>query len=413
MIPETGGSRSAPLGGFRRLLVAFGISGVGDWFNRVAVIALLLSLTGSGTAVGAMLAVRMVVYLVVGAAGGPYIDRHDRKSILVATDLARACLAAGLVIVDAPGEAWALYALTIAIEALTALHRPAFMALVPQVVAPGSLARANGLTQSTAGAVMIVGSAIGGSAVASIGVDAAFLVNAGSFLASAILTALVRSARAVRRDPIRARSPWPEVAHTLRSSPLALGVVALLLLWPVGGGVVNVLMSLYAVDVFDAGSTGIGILYASLGAGLLTGGVLARRVPGPRVSVAVGGFALEGVCHVAVSQSASLAPAIAWLALAGAGAGAGNASAATVLMEVVPADQHGRTFSVLEGASSALLALTMLIAGPLAEAWGPRTLGLTAGVSIVSAALFARTVVRRRSVATPLGASPVGGVRQR
>ncbi len=78
---------------YRRLLTASLISGIGDWFNSVALLSLLLHFTGSGLAVGLTLAVRTLPYLVMGPIGGILTDKFNRKKIRMISDFARAVLA--------------------------------------------------------------------------------------------------------------------------------------------------------------------------------------------------------------------------------------------------------------------------------------------------------------------------------
>src|SRR4051812_8789386 len=102
--------RSNP--GFRRIWSAEVISNFGDWFTLIASAALVGSLTGSGAAVGGLFAVRTLAPFLVSAVGGVVADSYDRRLIMIASDLLRAIVVLGFLLVRDPGDIWLLYALT-------------------------------------------------------------------------------------------------------------------------------------------------------------------------------------------------------------------------------------------------------------------------------------------------------------
>lgn len=139
---------------YRRLLSASLISGLGDRFNSVALLSLLLHLTASGLAVSLTLAVRTLPYLVMGPIGGILADRFSRKTILLVSDFARTFLALSFLLVHQASEVWIAYAGTFALVIFSALFSPARTAVIPQLVRTDQVAHANGLEQSTGGLVM-------------------------------------------------------------------------------------------------------------------------------------------------------------------------------------------------------------------------------------------------------------------
>jgi len=97
---------------FRLLYIGQTISQLGDWFNTVAVYALLLDLTGSATAVAWMLIVQMLPIALVGPLAGVVVDRLNRRRIMMAADLVRACLVLGLLLVRSADQIWIAYVVT-------------------------------------------------------------------------------------------------------------------------------------------------------------------------------------------------------------------------------------------------------------------------------------------------------------
>src|SRR6187455_2176270 len=94
---------------FRLLYIGQTISQLGDWFNAVAVYALLLDLTGSATAVAGMLIVQFLPVAVVGPLAGVVVDRVNRRRLMIAADVIRGCLVLGLLVVRRPDQIWIAY----------------------------------------------------------------------------------------------------------------------------------------------------------------------------------------------------------------------------------------------------------------------------------------------------------------
>jgi hypothetical protein len=196
----------------------------------------------------------------------------------------------------------------------------------------------------------------------------------------------------------------------LRGSRLLRSLVLLALLWPVGGGIINVLLSVYAVQVFHAGGQGIGVLYAALGVGFIGSTWLVRPLARRPATGAVLGFFVEGLCHMVVSRAPSLAVAAAFLAVATLGAGVGNAGFSTLLMRSVDSAVLGRVYALLGAGGNAVMAVSMLAAGALDGPLPPRTLGLLAGALVAVTGLIGMVLLRGEG-ATSLPASVEAGAR--
>ncbi|MCL6600394.1 MAG: MFS transporter [Alicyclobacillus macrosporangiidus] len=380
---------------YRRLLFASLISGLGDWFNSVALLSLLLHLTGSGFAVGLTLAVRTLPYLVMGPIGGILADRFNRKTILLVSDFARAILALSFLFIHDASEVWIAYAGTFGLVVFSALFSPARTAVIPQLVQADHVSQANGLEQSTSGLVMAVGAALGGIVTAALGTQVAFITNAASFLVSGLLCWSIQ----IPNDHLHRRSQvgtGPSSTQAVRKisfwsvfwrSRLVQVIALQSLLWPIGGGAVNVLLSVYGYQVFHSGNTGVGVMYGALGLGFLLSGFLIRRFTAWTRQAAVVGFLIEGLCHILVSQSPSLWLTSICLVLATVGAGVGNASVITLIMQTVTKEVHGRVFAMFDTTSSVTIAASMMATGVLLNHVPVRTIGFSAGLLIVTASV--------------------------
>ena len=383
---------------YRRLLTASLLSGIGNWLNNVALLSLLLHLTGSGLTVAIALAVRTLPYLVMGPIGGILADRINRKTILLISDFARVAFALSFLLVHSLPQVWIAYAASLGLALFSALYSPARTAVIPQLVHPRHLTAANSLEQSTIGLVMALGSALGGLATAAFGTDAAFIVNAASFLMSGFLCWSIRipnSRASAQGESSEDRSKGPPPFHpsapsfwaVFRQSRLIQIISLQAFLWSIGGGVINVLISLYGFHVFHGGNLGVGILYGALGVGFLISGLMAHRFAKWLRHAAAIAAVIEGLGHVFVSQSPNLWVGSLCLALATIGAGVENASIASLVMQSVPKQVHGRVFALFDTTSNVTIALSMMVTGLLLDHIPARTLGFWAAALMVCTAL--------------------------
>ncbi|WP_339821205.1 MFS transporter [Paenibacillus sp. FSL R7-0216] len=382
---------------YRRLFAAGLVNGIGDRFSQVAVLGLLLSLTGSGLAVGITFAVRLFPYLVFGPLGGLLADRFSKKTIMIFTDVIRLFFALTPLLVRNPGDIWIIYVSAFALSAGEAIYAPARMSLIPRLVRQDHLLAVNSLEQAMVGFVLIGGSVTGGILAAVVGGQVSFVLNALSFLISGLLLLRLdpakRSAAAEINSGKLIYTPTPAptlgprqtaVLRRLLTQSFFLRIMLIAFaVWPIGDGIFNVLISVYATEVFHMGDIGIGLLYGALGAGMLVGSGLTGRMARYMRTAAVLTVLIEGVFQVMISQSPSFLLIILLLALSAVTTSVGNACNETVLMQLIPTEWQGRFFGGLATLQNTLMGIAMLAAGFLLEVVTPRTLGLAGGLFLV------------------------------
>ncbi len=172
---------------FVKLWVGQGISFIGDAFSAVALVILVAQITGSASAVGGILVARLLPTL-ASPLVGVLADRLDRRAILVLSDLSRAILVLGLVFVR---DVAILYLLAFLLGVARTFFNPTVRAAFPSVVGDGDLTRANALISGTFSVSLAVGPALGGLLVATVGVNAAFMLDAATYLVSAVFLSRV------------------------------------------------------------------------------------------------------------------------------------------------------------------------------------------------------------------------------
>jgi MFS family permease len=275
---------------YRNLWLGEVVSLFGDWFNLIASAALVSSLTQSGLAVGGLFVVRMLAPFLVSPLAGVAADRYNRKQLLVLSDIARAVVVLGFLVVRDPAMVWLLYVLTAVQLAISGFFFPARNALLPDIVSRRELGAANALSSATWSVMLALGAAAGGVVAGLWGIYPAFVIDSLTFLVSAFFLArirytpqgeelLSRTAKAAVRQYLDGLGFLKRHADiffiALHKGTMSLAV----------SGTFQVVMVVLAEQVFvigDGGGTSLGIMYAVTGIGTGLGPILARRFTGDR-----------------------------------------------------------------------------------------------------------------------------------
>jgi MFS family permease len=380
---------------FRLLYIGQAISQLGDWFNAVAVYALLLDLTGSATAVAWMMIVQFLPVAVVGPLAGVVVDRVNRRRLMITTDMLRGCLILGLLVVRTADQVWIAYVVMALTVGAQAFFEPARTATIPNITSADELLPANALSSATWSAMLAIGASVGGIVTAVAGRNVAFGLNAASFFCSALFIGRTRydstPASVPRSAGFAAMTGITDLVEGMRYVRRESHVAALMCVkagWGLAGGVL-LLLTVFGQRVFPlagGAAAGIGVLYAARGVGAGLGPVALRWILGqqPRtLRRAIGpAFFTVGLFYVALAG----APTLALAALAVLCAHIGGSILwvfSTVLLQMeVPDRFRGRVFAaelafvtLITSLSSYCTALALDRVG-----WSPRTLSFTLGV---------------------------------
>lgn len=192
---------------FRLLWSAQIVSEIGDWLYTVAIYSLLLEFTGSAKSVATAFVLQVLPQFFVAPAAGVLNDRLSRKRIMIFADWARALIVLGMLLVRTPGLVWFLYILLVLETVMWAVFEPGRNALVPNIAGEEERVVANALSSATWSFNLAIGSALGGLVAAVFGRDTVFVVNALSFVASAVLVGrmCVHEPHTANAPPLRAR----------------------------------------------------------------------------------------------------------------------------------------------------------------------------------------------------------------
>ena len=380
---------------FRLLFLATLGSGFGTWLAFIGLAIDVKDRTDSGAWVSALLIADVLPAVVIGLLAGPLVDRLSRKGLMVGADLLRAAIFA---LLPFAGSAAVIVALAALAGIGTGLFRPAVYAGLPNLVEDEDLPRANGLIQGVENFAWAIGPLLGGALVAASGPDLAYWVNAGTFLVSALLLSGI-PARVLQAGTAESHGHWRDLLEGFTFVLRTQALVTVLVVWSVfmlASAGINVAEVFLAKDTFHSGDFGYGLLVGATGLGLVLGSLAAGPLLDrhPLARVYPGSIFLVALAVAAGAIAPNVWIAAGCVLVVGAANGAAVVCNALLVQRGSPDALRGRVFTVLMSSSFGVLALGMVVSGPLTDAVGPRwvwgTAAALAGLSATLALLMTR-----------------------
>ncbi|HLX84794.1 MAG TPA: MFS transporter [Terriglobales bacterium] len=172
---------------FRRLWGAQIVSEIGDWFYTLAIYNLLLQLTGRASSVALALVLQVLPQTLIGPTAGLVNDRLHRKRVMIASDIGRMAIVLCMLLIRSKDMVWMVYPLLMAETVLVAFFEPARNSIIPNIVDREDIVVANTLSSTTWSVNLMLGATLGGLVAAFFGRNTVFLLNALSFVVSALL----------------------------------------------------------------------------------------------------------------------------------------------------------------------------------------------------------------------------------
>ena len=303
--PGKGTFRS--LRGFNYRMWAGGalVSNVGTWMQRIAQDWLVLTqLTRhNATAVGVVMALQFGPQVLLLPLTGFAADHLDRRKLLFATQAAMGLLALGLGILTIAGlvQLWHVYGFAFLLGCVAAFDAPARQTFVSDLVVEADLSNAVALNSTSFNAARMIGPAIAGALIASVGCGWVFLINAASFAAVLCSLSLLRVHELHRTDrAIRTRGSLAEGFRYVWKRPDLKALLLMMFLIGTFGLNFPIFISTMSVSVFHGGSRQYGLLTSLMALGSVTGALLAARREKPQIAILLAGAALFGIgCSLA------------------------------------------------------------------------------------------------------------------
>ncbi len=370
---------------YRRLFIAAVISRTGDTINFVALPLFVYGITASPAAVASTVLAEGVGLLLGGAVAQLVVDRTAPRRLMVSLDLGRAGAAFALAAVPAFPTAL-LMSFLLAVQ--TAVFSPASASVVPRLVPDRALPSANAL-QWTAGVVLqLIVAPLAGLLVVAASAQAAFALNALSFLVSALT---LRGLPGLSGLGGREGGPWAQLPAALQAVgqvPILLPLLAMQALAAVAVGATSALLVVLARSAYGLSGKGYGLWLSAIGAGALVGPVLVpflTRLPLHRV--VSGAYVIRGAGDVGLGLLSQGAAGGLLLALYGMNTSSGMVSFQTLVQREVPSALRGRAFALLDVVWQSGRLLSVAAGGALAAVIGIRALFELGGALLILAGL--------------------------
>jgi MFS family permease len=390
---------------YRRYFVGQLISLSGTWMQTVAALWLVLTLTGSGVAVGLTTALQFLPMLLLGAWGGLLADRVPKRRLLIATQALMAIPAVFLFAVTATGVVapWMVFLAVFAMGSVNAIDNPTRQSFVYEMVGPDRVVNAVSLNSVIVQMARIVGPALAGLLIAGFGVVPCFGLNALTFVAM-IAALWGMDPRALHAEPVAPRAPGAIRAglrYVLRTPELVVPLALMALVGTLGFNF-QVVLPLLAKFSFDGGASTYAAMVSAMAVGSIGGALVngAHGRTGPRLIA--GGALAFGVLGLLCALMPTLALELPLLALLGAAAVTFAATVNSTLQLSVAPEMRGRVMALYSVVFLGSTPIGGPLTGWLSETYDPRVALLLAGITGLSAAWAARlSYSRLRAAAVP------------
>jgi len=378
---------------YRNFQLFFGgqlISLIGTWMQNVAQAWLVYRLTGSAVLLGLVTFASQIPVFAVAPVGGIVADRFSRQRVVIATQTSSMLLALILsaLTLTHTVRIWHIFVLSALLGVVNAFDIPARQAFFVEMVGREDLINAIALNSSMFNASRVIGPAIAGILVASIGEGWCFFANGVSYIA--VIVGLMLMNVGPRKSVQRA-SPLAEVIEGFRfviGSPPIHSLMILLGVISLTGTPFIVLMPIFADHILHGGAKGLGILMGVSGVGALSGALLlASRETvfglGRWVAISAAAF---GATLIAFASSHSFWPACALLVPVGFAMMVEMGSSNTLIQSMSPDHLRGRVMSVYSMVFMGLAPFGAMLAGFTADRWGAPITVVGGGIVCIAAA---------------------------
>jgi MFS family permease len=352
------------------------ISNLGSSITLFVLPLLVFKLTGSALNLGISAAITFLPHLLFGLIIGAWVDRVYRKRLMIATDIARALVLASIPLADTLGwlSVWWIYAAGFITSTLTICFDSAEFAAIPSLTNQDDLVTANGRIQASYSAASVAGPLLAGLLVAFIPFADLLLLDAASFLVSALSLGLIRTSFNAGA-PRAASSIRQDIVEGLRyvlGHPVLRNISLMMALVNFVGSTTYTQLVLFAKTRLAATDTQVGLIFSAGSVGVvvlgLAAGALRRRWSFS--AVALGALMLDGLLTIVLSLTTSYwAAMVLWTVIAGLGI-LFNINTGSLRQAIVPNHMLGRVISIAGVLAWSAIPLGSLLGGLLIERTG-------------------------------------------
>jgi putative nucleotidyltransferase with HDIG domain len=374
---------------FRRLWLGQAVSYFGDMMNTTGLAIMLLLLTHSAVVIALGFVSRAVPLILFGLIAGPVVDRFNRQGLMIAADIVRAVI---MVMIPFLALHWlpgVFIGMAVAATAST-FFNPAKQAIVPNLVDPKHLVKANSLIAASERAMDLLGYAIAGIIAATISWAPLFIIDAATYIFSAItLLGVPDFLREARHQHLRIVDDVLAGVHFVARNVTLRSTMTLTTITALSMGLTYPALVVLAYRYLHAGAFGYGLLEAVIGAGAAVGALMVPRLMKQYKAGALilSGVALIGAGYALAGLLGSFMLALLFLFVCGVANNLYLVPLLSVTQAEAPDYIRGRVMSTRFLVAQGGLLAGIVLAGPLTDSVGAPLVFGAAGLILVSAAL--------------------------
>ncbi|MEU1322705.1 MFS transporter [Streptomyces microflavus] len=387
---KTGGTFSSlKIRNYRLFATGAVISNTGTWMSRITQDWLVLSLTGSATAVGITTALQFLPMLLFGLYGGVIADRLPKRQILLVSQALLGLCGIALAVLTLSGvvEVWHVYLVAFLLGMVTVVDNPARQSFVSEMVGPAQLRNAVSLNSANFQSARLIGPAVAGVLITTVGSGWAFLLNGLSFLAPLIGLLMMRTSElhASVRVP-RAKGQLREGLSYVRGRPELIWPIVLVGFVGTFGFNFPIWLTAFADGVFDGGAGMYSFFNILMAAGSLAGALLSARRRSTRLRMLVAAGTAFGLLEIAASLSPNVWLFSILLVPIGMLGLTTNITANTSVQMAADPEMRGRVMSLYMMVFAGGTPVGAPIVGWISDTYGAR-IGFAAGgaISVIAA----------------------------
>jgi MFS transporter, DHA3 family, macrolide efflux protein len=393
---------------FMALWIGQLISFIGDYFNYLAIPITINQLTGSPAMVGLSFISNALPSLLLGPVAGVFVDRWDRRKVMIASDVLRGLLVLLLLLVHDASQVWIFYVVGFCISCTSQFFFPARGAVLPLIVTDREdWLKANGMMQIIQTVGLIAGPTLAGFAIGELGTQAAFVANSLGYFCSAVAVIAISVQRTTpgSEGGMTFHKVWDDLHEGLVylfNNRSMVGVLICLSVAFLGIGAINVIWVPYLQGTFGVGAQGLGIVDTAQGIGMVISGlllgVLAARVT-KVVMCAIGMIAI-GIFFGLMGYTPVFEIIIALSFLAGLALTPVQSALATIMQLAVPDLKRGRVGSSMNAIQTAGSLVSMALASFFGQQIGLSNVFLLIGIFLSGSGVLAFWLLKEPSAPT-------------
>jgi MFS family permease len=374
------------------------VSNTGTWMSRIAQDWLVLSLTGSSTAVGITTALQFLPMLLFGLYGGVIADRYPKRQLLMLTQATMGLLGLVLAALTLSGhvQVWHVYLIAFLLGVVTVVDNPTRQSFVVEMVGPRDVRNAVSLNSANFQTARLVGPAVAGVLITAVGSGWAFLINGLSFAAPLIGLLLMRPAELhqVELTP-RGKGQLREGLRYVAGRPDLIWPIVLIGFIGTFGFNFPIWLSAFAHTTFHAGASTYGLFNTAMAVGSLIGALLAARRATTRMRMLLGAAMIFGTVEMVAALSPSLWLFTGLLVIVGVfGITVNTTANSSVQLATAPA-MRGRVMSLFMMVFVGGTPLGGPVVGWITDTYGARLSFLLCGaISAASGLVIASILIR-------------------